>query len=148
MATVDMSREYAVEREQLWGHLVDPANWPTYYNNMIDTEPGRFSEPGDTVSCRYRLLGRTVEGTITLVEWVAPQRIKLRGELKGLPPVEHEWTYTDSDGGTTVSVHMETPEVESWRDRVLDRFVIPRQLEKDLRRSLDNIEDLVAVGLS
>jgi hypothetical protein len=42
---------------------------------------------------------------------------------------------------------MTTPEVDSWLGRTLDRFVMPRQLERDLLRTLDNVEDLLRVGL-
>ena len=147
MATVEMSREYPAERQQLWDRLTEPENWPTFYNNMIEARGERFSEPGDTVSTTYRVLGRNTSGTVRLLEVEPGQRIRFRGELKGLPPVEHEWSYTESEGGTTISAHMESVEVDSWLGGTLDRFVIPKQLEKDLARSLDNIEALVGVDL-
>ncbi len=145
MATVEMSREYPADRKELWDRLTDPESWPTFYNNMIEAHADRFSEPGDTASTTYRILGRNTNGTVRLLEFEPGERIKLRGELKGLPPVEYEWVYADSEGGTTISAHMESVEVDSWLGRTLDRFLIPRQLEKDLARSLDNIEALVGI---
>ena len=147
MATVEMSREYPVDRKQLWAHLTDPQNWPSFYNNMISAEAGRFSEPGDAVATSYRVLGRNTDGSVTLLAIDPEERIRLRGELKGLPPTEFDWRYTDTENGTRIDVHMETGEVDSWLGRTLDRFVIPRQLEKDLGRSMDNIEALVGVAL-
>lgn len=147
MTTVEMHREFPVDRQRLFDYLSRPANWPTYYNNMIDAEDGRFSEPGDAVSVTYRILGRNTPGTVTLLEMAPGERARLRAEMKGLPAVTHAWTYADADGGTTISVLMETTEVESWLGRVLDRFVIPAQLEKDLGRALDNIDSLAPVEL-
>ena len=147
MATVEMSREYPAERKQLWEQLTEPENWTSFYNNMIEARADRFSEPGDAATTTYRVLGRNTTGTVQLLEIEPGERIKIRGELKGLPPVEYDWTYVDSEGGTTISVHMESVEVDSWLGRTLDRFVIPRQLEKDLARSLDNVEALVGVDM-
>ncbi len=149
MSNVEMSRDYAVDRKRLFDHLVEPSNWPSYYNGMTEVLPHeRFEEPGDAVSFRYRLLGRTLEGTATLVEMRPGERIVLRADIAGLPTVEHDWTYEDGDAGTHVRVVMDTPPVDSFFGRAIDRFILPRQLERDLARALDNVEDLVAVGFA
>ena len=147
MATVEMSREFPVERKELWDRLTDPENLPAFYNNVIDASSGRFTEVGDTIEMTYRLLGRNSAGTVTLIEVEPGERIRFRGEVPGVPPVEHEWVYRDTDDGTQVDVRMESVEVDSWLGRSLDRFLIPRQLEKDLERSLDNIEVLFDADL-
>jgi hypothetical protein len=147
MSTVEMSRAYPIDRKVLFDHLTDPTVWPSYYNGMIEVDPPeRFAEPGDTLLARHRLLGRVVDVHVTLLELRAPDRIRLRAEVAGLPPMEHDWRYHESEGGTRVEVTMTSAEVDSWLGRSLDRFVVPRQLEKDLGRSLDNIEDLVEFG--
>jgi hypothetical protein len=148
VSNVEMSRDYAADRKQLFDHLVEPSNWPTYYNGMTEVLPyERFQEPGDQVTFRHRLLGRVVEGTATLLELEPGERIHIRAEPKGLPPVEHVWTYEDAEGGTHISVVMDTPPVDSFFGRAIDRFIVPRQIERDLARTLDNVEDLAAVGL-
>jgi hypothetical protein len=142
--TVTHSHQYAIERKQLFDHATDPDNWPSYYNGMLEVLTfDRFEEPGDTVTARYRILGRITSVEATLLERRRPERIRLRADATGLPSVEHTWTYEDADGGTLVTVTMQTPEVDSWLGRTLDRLVLPRQLERDLHRSLDNLEDLV-----
>ena len=147
MSKVEMSRDYAVDRTRLFDHLVEPSNWPSYYNGMTEVLPyERFAEPGDAVTFRYRLLGRMVEGTATLQELGAGERIAIRTDVKGLPTIVHDWTYEDSEDGTHIRATMDTPPVDSWFGRAIDRFIIPRQLERDLARTLDNVEDLVAVG--
>jgi hypothetical protein len=148
MSNVEMSRDYAVDRKRLFDHLVEPSNWPSYYNGMTEVLPyERFAEPGDAATFRYRLLGRTLEGVSSLVELRPGERIVIRADVQGLPTVEHDWTYEDAEEGTRVRVVMDTPPVDSFFGRAIDRFILPRQLERDLARTLDNVEDLVAVGL-
>jgi hypothetical protein len=147
MSNVEMSRDYAVDRKRLFDHLVEPSNWPSYYNGMTEVLPyERFAEPGDAVTFRYRLLGRVVEGTATLLDLQPGERFRSRAETRGLPTVEHDWAYEDGDEGTHLRVVMDTPPVESFFGRAIDRFIVPRQIERDLARTLDNVEDLVAVG--
>jgi hypothetical protein len=59
--------------------------------------------------------------------------------------IEHDWHYHEAgEDATRIEVAMTSVEVDPWLGRKLDRFVMARQLEKGLRRSLDNIGDLVA----
>jgi hypothetical protein len=147
MTNVEMTREYAADRKRLFDHLVEPSNWANYYNGMAEVLPyDRFEEPGDSVTFRHRLLGRMVEGTSTLLELRPGEQIRLRVEVPGLPTIEHDWTYEDGEHGTHLRVVMDTPPVDSFFGRAIDRFIVPRQLERDLARTLDNVEDLVAVG--
>jgi uncharacterized protein YndB with AHSA1/START domain len=148
MSTVELDRTYPIDRKLLFDHLTDPSIWPSYYNGMIEVEAtGRFAEPGDTVVAKHRLLGRVVDVEVTLLEVTPPERIRLRAETAGVPPIEHDWRYHEAgEDATRIEVAMTSVEVDSWLGRKLDRFVMARQLEKDLRRSLDNIGDLVAFG--
>lgn len=147
MSHVEMTREYPMERKLLFDHLTDPTNWSSYFNNIIEVKPlDRFTEVGDVLTARYRLLGRAVDLDVELLELAPPDRIRLLATAPGLPPLEHSWSYEDADGGSRLHARMETPEVDSWLGRTLDRYVIPRQLERDLARSLDNVTELVDVG--
>lgn len=148
MPTVTVSREYAIDRKVLFDHLSDPAAWPSYYSSIIDADvPDRFDEPGDRTTLRYRVLGRIVDVEAELLENAPPNRFRTRATTPGLPPVEHDWRYEELGGGTKVTVTLMSQEVDSWLGRTLDRFVLPRQLEKDLERSLDNVEGLVGFGI-
>lgn len=148
MATVEMSREYPVATAELYEFCTDASNWPSYYNNMIDAKGGKIQERGDTATCTYRLLGRAIEVEIEAVEATPGERIVLIGRTAHLPDTEHDWRYAPATDGTRVDVRLHVPEVESWLGRTLDRLIIPRQLEKDLARSLDNLETLVQAGLT
>lgn len=148
MATVEMSREYPVDTAELYEFCTDTRNWPSYYNNMIDATGGKVQERGDTATCRYRLLGRTIEVEAEAVEATPGERIMLIARTAHLPDTEQDWRYATTADGTRVDVRLHVPEVESWLGRTLDRLIIPRQLEKDLARSLDNLEALVQAGLT
>jgi hypothetical protein len=148
MATITMTRQYPIERDRLYAHLTEPTNWPSYYHGMITATPGgAFTEPGDEVSVRHRLLGRSIDVEVTLLELDAPSRFRTRAKGTGLPPVEHVWDYADSDGGTSVTVTGEMEETTTWLGRAIDRHVLPRQLERDVARTLDNLDELIAYGL-
>ena len=148
MATITMTRQYPIDRHRLYAHLTEPTNWPSYYHGMIAATPrGAFADPGDQVSVRHRLLGRSIDLEVTLLELDAPTRFRTRAKGSGLPPVEHVWSYADSDGRTSVTVTAEMEETTSWLGRAIDRHVLPRQLERDVARTLDNLEELVAYGL-
>ncbi len=149
MSTIEQTREYPIDRKQLFAYATDPQNWPSYYSGMLEVKPyERFTEPGDTVVARYRVLGRAVDVQATLLALEPDERIHLRADVSGLPSNEHDWIYADGDQGTRVMVSMTNPPVDSWLGRAIDRFVLPRQFERDLKRSLDNLEDLVVAGLA
>jgi hypothetical protein len=147
MATVEMTREYPVETRRLYDFCTDPFNWPRYYNNMLDATGGRFQEPGDVATCRYRILGRVVDVNAEVLEGTPGEHLRLVGRTKGLPDTEQDWHYESTATGTRVHVTLRAPEPESWFGRALDRLVIPRQFEKDIARTLDNIGELVAAGM-
>ncbi len=148
MPTVTMTREYPIDRKALFDHLTDPTTWSSFYSSLTEVDvPDRFDEPGHQATLHYRVLGRIIEATSELLEYDPPNRFRTRSQAAGLPPVEHDWRYEDSEAGTRVTVTLTSQEVDSWLGRTLDRFVLPRQLEKDLERSLDNVEGLVEFGL-
>jgi len=147
MATVEMSREYPVDTQQLYDYLSDPFNWPKYYNNMLDATGSRFREPGDVATCRYRILGRVVDVHAEVLEGTPGEHLRLVGRTKGLPDTEQDWRYEPTSVGTRVRVTLHAPEPESFFGRAFDRLLIPRQFEKDINRTLDNVGELVAAGM-
>lgn len=147
MATVEMSRDYPVETQELFGYLSDVSNWPSYYNNILDATGGQFQVPGDTATFRYRILGRIADVSAEVLEGTPGERVRLVARTKGLPDTEHDWRYEPTSTGTTVRVTLHAPEPDNWLGRVVDRVVIPRQFEKDLNRTLDNIGELIATGM-
>lgn len=148
MATVEMSREYPVDTEQLYRHLTDPVNWPSFYNNMVAAEPARFTAVGDTATATYRILGIASEIRAEIVEASPGERIRFVARTRGLPDTEQDWRYVRVPAGTLVRVTLTAPEADHWLGRTVDRLLIARQFEKDLARSLDNIAELVVAGFT
>jgi hypothetical protein len=149
MSTTEQTREYLVDRVVLYDHLTEPATWPTYENGLLEVLPfDRFVEVGDTVGVRFRILGTATPAVVTLLDRQRGERFHLRAQVRGLPAVEHDWIFEDTDRGTRVRVTLKAPEVASWQGRNIAAYLLPRQFERDLARSLDNIEDLVALGLA
>jgi hypothetical protein len=149
MSAAEQTREYLVDRGVLYDHLSDPDTWPSYDNGLHEVLSfDRFVEVGDTVDVRLRILGRTAPAVVTLLDRQRGERFHLRTQVEGLPAVEHDWIFEDTDRGTRLRVTLQTPEVASWSGQTIDACLLPRQLERDLARSLDNIEDLVALGLA
>lgn len=147
MASVEMSRDYPVDTQQLYIYTTNPRNWATYYNNLLEATGSRFDQAGDTAICRYRILGRAVDVSLEVLEAAPEARLRFVGRTQGLPDTEQDWRYESTATGTRVDVTLHAPEPENWLGRVFDRVVIPRQFEKDLNRTLDNIGELIATGM-
>lgn len=148
MAHVELTRTYPVEVKKAWDYLNDPHHWPQWYTNLLEiADPdASWSDPGDTIVFRYRLLGRKVEGECILDDREAPLLVSYVAKIPGLPDVRTEWRHTDLGSSFTTRVTLETEEPSSFFGRAVDRMLIPRALERDLRRSLDTIDDLFSMG--
>jgi hypothetical protein len=149
MSTTEQTREYLVDRLVLYDYLTEPGTWPTYDNGLLEVLPfDRFVEVGDTVDVCFRILGRATPAVVTLLHRQRGERFHRRTQVEGLPAVDHDWIFENTDRGTRLRVMLQAPEVDSWLGRTIDAFLLPRQFERDQARSLDNIEDLVALGLA
>ncbi len=147
MARVELTRTFPVELKPAWDYMNDPNHWMEWFANLLSVEEDpRWAEPGDSVRFTYRLLGRTVEGTCTMTERDAPVLVAYTATIKGLPDVHHIWRH---DEGTpiTTTVVMETEEPASFFGKVVDRMLIPRALERDLRRTLESLEEIFSMGV-
>ena len=149
MARVEMARTFSVALQEAWDYLNNPSHWCEWFTNLVsieDAEP-HWSQPGDTVRFVYRLLGREVHGECTIDRREPPTLISYTARLPGFPSVHHEWQHTDLDGAISTVVVLESEEPESLFGKVVDRMLLPRALERDLRRTLENLEDIFAIGL-
>ncbi len=150
MPQVTSNREFPVPRKEAFEYVTDPKTWPTFYSNLIeitDPESTAFGKPGDTVSFVYSILGRRVNAIATLQEIVYGEVVRHTVKIQGLPDVHQEWEYSDTDDGFTVRVTMNTDESTSLFGKKIDRFVVPKALQRDLERTLENMEAMFAVGI-
>jgi hypothetical protein len=147
MARVELTRTFPVELKPAWDYMNDPNHWTDWFANLLTVEEdAKWAEPGDSVRFTYRLLGRTVEGTCTMTERDVPVLVAYTATIAGLPDVHHTWRHVDGTPVTTTVV-LETEEPTSFFGKVVDRMLIPRALERDLRRSLESLEELFSMGI-
>lgn len=148
---VELTRTYPVPRKKAFDYLDDFTTWPTWYSGMMEIiEPDKASwdTPGDKVRFAYKLLGRRVEGVCTLEDIDEAALVRFTATLPTVGDVHQEWTYRDAgDGAFTATVTMETAEPTSFFGKIIDSMVIPRLLERDLRHTLDSLEDTFAMGI-
>ena len=133
-------------------YLCEIHHWPNWYSGLIDitAEPhnGRWSDPGDTVSFWYNVLGRPLAGEVVLTEMRKYELIRSVANLSGLPEVHQEYRFAEASGDSfLLNVILETKEQTSFHDQVVDRLLVPHALERDLKRTMENLQDIFAFGL-
>lgn len=148
---VEMRREFHVPLKQAYDYLMDWRHIPDWRIGTIEIlEPAKakWSQPGDSFRFAYRLLGRRVEGDAELVEVREHELIRLTSSVPGLGSMDESWRYEPIDDESFgMVVIQESPEPTSFFGRMIDRMLLPRVLEKDLARTLDNLEDIFSMGV-
>ncbi len=148
---IELMRTYPVPRKKAFDYLDDFTTWPTWYAGMleiVDPQEAAWSLAGDKVRFAYKLLGRRLEGECTLEEAREADLVKFTATIPKVGDVHQEWFYGDAgEGAFTLKVIMETDEPTSFFGKVIDKTVIPRMLERDLRHTLDHLEETFAMGI-
>ena len=148
---VELMRTYPVPRKKAFDYLDDFTTWPTWYAGMleiIEPDTAAWSASGDKVRFAYKLLGRRLEGECTLEEVRDGELVKFTATIPMVGDVHQEWSYSDAgESAFTLKAVMETAEPTSFFGKVIDKMVIPRVLERDLRHTLDNLEETFAMGI-
>lgn len=147
----ELTHTYPVPLKKGWDYTDDFTMWPAWYAGMtqiIEPETGAWAEPGDRVRYGYKLLGRHIEGVAILEETIEHELTRFRTETPGLPTFHFE--YRLAEAGTeafVLKVVMETEEPTSFFGKSIDRMLLPRIVERDLKRSLENLHDIFAAGM-
>lgn len=148
---VELMRTYPVPRKKAFDYLDDFTTWPAWYVGMleiIEPDTAAWSAAGDKIRFAYKLLGRRLEGECTLEEVREAELVKFTASIPTVGDVHQEWVYSDAgDGAFTLKVIMETEEASSFFGKVIDKMVIPRVLERDLRLTLEHLEETFAIGI-
>ncbi len=148
---VEMTRTYPVARKEAFDYLFDHRTWPNWYTGLIaivDPEDAKWAEPGDTVRFAYKMLGRRVEGTCTLEEVRDAEFVRFVALLPSVGNVHQEWTYYESgDNAVAMKVRMESDEPASFFGKTIDRMLMPKIVERDLKHTLDHLEEIFMVGV-
>lgn len=106
--SVDVMTETNIARpvEQVAGYAADPSNAPEWYTN-IDSVQWRTDPPvrvGSEIAFVARFLGRRLEYTYGVVEYVPNERFVMR-TAEGPFPMETTYTWSaNPDGGTHMAL--------------------------------------------
>jgi hypothetical protein len=66
-----------------------------------------------------------------------------------LPRGHQTWRYTDlGDDRMMLEVVMEGEDSTNWFGKIIDKMVLPRLYQRDLKDSLDNLANIAAVDLT
>jgi hypothetical protein len=93
MVRIELAHRFDVDRETAFDYITDPANWPAYWPGLVgrpELDGSGWRTPGAVARLRMRLGGRRTELTMTLDEWVRPERVYYGSVQPGLAPARHE----------------------------------------------------------
>ena len=142
MIRLEQSRRYQVRPEAAFSYITEPRNWHEYWPDLvapIDLDRSRWSEPGDTMRLRMRVVGRNTELVMTLQQINAPSLVTYHTTQAGLPDAQHERHFeATSDGLVYRLVVTYTP--RGGLTGLLDRTIVRRGISRALRRTLNNLD--------
>jgi hypothetical protein len=144
------TRTMPAEMKKGWDYINDFRRWPDFYagvDHIIDPYSCAWNAVGESVRFAYRLLGRSIEGVATIDTRDEGLLVIFTTRIPALPDVIQEWHYTDLDDHFILRVVLETEGATSFMGRLIDGTLLPRALEKDLRRTMDNLEDIFEIGI-
>ncbi len=151
MAKVELVRSFAGDLRVAFDYIQDFTRWREWFaglTEVVDSELGGWMFPGDSVRFRYRLLGRTVEGEAILETRTDYRFVQYTAYVPGLPPVTHRWKYKPLEGGFSITLTSQTEPPSSFFGRTIDNTLVPRALERDVVRTLNNLAAIFRFGLS
>jgi uncharacterized membrane protein len=141
---VDVSTAITIERprDQVAGYAADPARAPEWYVNIkqVDWRTPPPARVGSRVAFVARFLGRKLEYTYEIVEYVPGQRLVMK-TAEGPFPMETSYTW-ESIGGATRMTLRNRGEPTGF-SRLFAPFMagaIRRANRKDLRRLKEILE--------
>lgn len=147
----EMTHTYDAPLKKGFDYIDDFKLWPDWYVGMtsiIDPETGKWSLPGDEVRFVYKLLGRRLEGVAILEEYKQFELVAFRTEVPGLPVVHFRYEYAETTPERfEVRAVLETDEPATFFGKAIDKALLPTILARDLKRSLENLEDIFASGV-
>ncbi len=147
----ELRHTYSVPLKKGFDYLVDFNLWPHWYAGMIevlDADQAAWSGPGDEVRFAYKLLGRRVEGKVVLDEYIDGELVRHHSVVAGLPDVAFTYAYAPAGFEAFIlKVTMDTEEPDTFFGKAIDRMLLPRVLARDLRRSLENLDDIFMSGM-
>ena len=144
---IDDARTFPVSLQRGFDYVVDPANWPEYWPDLVRVEDGgSWQRPGDEMSLVIRLLGRETKLELTLERMEQYRLVEYRSVQSGLPDAHHERHFAGDDQRLDYGIVVEFEPRPGIRG-TFDRVVVPRGVRRAVATTLDNLDEVFrAVG--
>jgi hypothetical protein len=143
MPRVELTSVLPVSVEDGFAYITDVRNWRSYWPGLIeirDEERVSWSAPGDRARVVMRLLGRTVEYSMTLEELRPNELVVYRTEAYSvLPAARHERRFRASGGRLAYGLAVYYEPRRGLRG-LTDRLLVPRAVRKALAETVGNLE--------
>jgi Polyketide cyclase / dehydrase and lipid transport len=139
---IDDARTFPVSLERGFDYIVNPANWPEYWPDLVRVEEGgTWQLPGDKMSLVIRLLGRETKLELTLERKEPYWLVEYRSVQGGFPDAHHERHFAGDDQRLDYRIVVELEPRRGFRG-VFDRVVVPRGVRRAVATTLDNLDDV------
>ncbi|NTW72864.1 MAG: SRPBCC family protein [Eubacteriaceae bacterium] len=120
----------------------NPEEWSHFYVNL--TGPEKLTgkgEAGTVGEFKYNMLGLHFDMTIEVVESkIAAERALWIGNFKGPIFGTQRSIYVPKDGGTELTIEIESTRPESILKRIANSLIVDRMQENALVHTLENIK--------
>jgi len=141
---VEEEHRFGVSVAEGFDYITDPANWPAYWPGFERIEPGsHWREPGDQARLTVKLLGRHVELHMTLTTLEPNRLVEYTSVQSGLPEARHERHFSGEGQSFDYRLVVEYEPREGLR-RLYDRVLVRRGIQRALRRTVRNLEGVLA----
>ena len=148
---IEETRRFRLSRKQVYDYVIDPKTWIHWLAGLIDVtdlDQARWEQPGDQIDLVYRLLSHRIETHIELDEIQPAQYVRFHATAPAVGTVTQEWFYSDAgETSTTLRVVCETSEPTSFFGKDIDPTLVPKAIEKDLKATIGNLEQILANGI-
>jgi uncharacterized protein YndB with AHSA1/START domain len=148
MERIEVQHVFTADLDKAFSAITDIANWPKYWPGFVrieDPANARWRVPGDKVTVVLELLGQERPMHMELDRFEENALVEYRTRQDGLPNAWHERHFKAVPGG------FEYRGVVAFEPRpglrgLLDRLFVKRGVERTLRKTVGNIEELLARG--
>lgn len=141
---IEREHRFDVPLEAGFDYVTRLENWPSYWPGIVRVEPeSRWAEPGDEAQIVVGLLGREVELRMTLRRFERPRLVEYVSAQDGLPDARHERHFEAENGGFRYRLVVEY-EPRAGLQGLYDRLIVRRGVDRALRRTIANLERMLA----
>ena len=149
---IEQTNTFPVPLREGFDFLREVDHWPYWSSGVTEIREGpvggSWGKPGDTISFCYEMLGRRLTGRVVMKEMREYDLVRSVVTISQLPEVHQEYCYTAADEGSfLLKVALETEESTNFLGRVVEGILLPRIMERDLKRSMVNLQDIFATGI-